>query len=58
MGYGITHDEYNVRGIAYARPYRKDDIYVLRQQEQSFTCIREWKQGTKSPKFCAKGAFI
>ena len=28
MGNRIPHDEYNVRGIAHARAYIKDDIFM------------------------------
>ena len=27
-GNGITHDKYNIRGIAHARTIRKDDIFI------------------------------
>ena len=50
----ILHDEYNV----HVREYRKDNILMQRRLVQSFKCIREWGQGTKSPEFCAKGAVI
>ena len=55
---GIPHDKYNVRGIAHACAYIKDDIFMQRRLVQSFKCIRKWGQGTKSPEFCAKGATI
>ena len=57
-GNRIPHDEYNVRGIAHARAYIKDDIFMQRRLVQSFKCIKKWGQGTKSPEFCAKGATI
>ena len=52
-GNRIPHDEYNIDGIAHAPAYINEDIFM-----QSFTCIRKWRQGTKSPEFCAKGATI
>ena len=57
-GNRIPHDEYNVRGIAHARAYIKDDIFIQRRLVQSFKCIRKWGQGTKSPEFCSKVATI
>ena len=50
----IPHDEYNIRVITHLHLYRKDNIFVQTGLVQSFTCIREWKQGTKSPKFFCK----
>ena len=46
-GNGTAHDKYNTRGIGHARTSRKDDIFMQRRLVQSFTCIREWKQGAK-----------
>ena len=43
---GISHDIYNILGIAHARTNRKDDILMQRRLEQIFTCILEWGQGT------------
>ena len=30
-GNGISHDKYNIRGIAHARTNRKDDIFMQRR---------------------------
>ena len=57
-GNRIPNDEYNVRGIAHARAYIKDDIFMQRRLVQSFKCIRKWEQGTKSQEFFAKGVTI
>ena len=57
-GNRIPHDENNVRGIAHARAYIKDDIFMQRRLVQSFKCIRKWGHGTNSPEFCAKGATL
>ena len=57
-GNGSPHDKYNITGIAHARTNIKDDIFMQRRLMQSFTCIRKWGQGTKSPEFWAKGATI
>ena len=45
-GNRIPHDEYNVRGIAHARAYIKDDIFKQRRLVQNFIYIMEWGQGT------------
>ena len=50
-GNRIPHDEYNIRGIALAHTYRKDDIFMQRRLVQSFT---EWVQATISPEFGAR----
>ena len=34
-GNRIPHDEYNVRGIAHARAYIKDDIFMQRRLVQA-----------------------
>ena len=39
-GNRIPYDEYNVRGIAHARAYRKYNIFIQRRLVQSF----EWKE--------------
>ena len=44
-GNRIPHDEYNVRGIAHARAYIKDDIFMQRQLVQSFTYYWSWGEG-------------
>ena len=46
-GNGISHDTYNVRGIAHVRTNRKDVIFMQRRPEQIFTYILEWGQGTQ-----------
>ena len=45
-GNRIPHDRYNVRGIAHARSYKKDNIFMQRRQGQIFTCILKWGQIT------------
>ena len=45
-GKRIPYDRFNVRGIAHARSYIKDDIFMQRQLGQIFTCILEWGQRT------------
>ena len=47
-GNGTPHDKYNIRGIAYARTNRKDDIFMQRRIVQNFTFILEWGPGTWS----------
>ena len=47
-GNRIPHGEYNIRSIAHAHTYRKDDIFMQRRLVQSFT---EWVQATISPEF-------
>ena len=44
-GNRISQDRYNVRGIAHARSYKKDDIFMQRRLGQIFTCILEWGKG-------------
>ena len=47
-GNGITHDRYDIRGIAHARTNRKEDIFMQRRLGQIFTCILlEWGKGTR-----------
>ena len=36
---GTPHDKYDMRGIAYVRTNRKDDIFMQRQLAQNFTFI-------------------
>ena len=53
-GNRILHDEYNVCGIAHARAYRKDDIFMQRELVQSFKCRRKWGKGLKAQSFVQK----
>ena len=45
-GNRIPHDRYNVRSIAHARSYIKDDIFMQRRLGQIFTCILKWGRMT------------
>ena len=45
-GNRIPHDRYDVRGIAHARSYIKDDIFMQRRLGQIFTYILKWGQMT------------
>ena len=53
-GNRIPHDEYNVRGIAHARAYIKDDIFMQRRLVQSLECIKKCEQGHKAQSFLQK----
>ena len=44
-GNGISHDRYNIRGIAHVRTNRKDNILMQRRLGQIFICILEWGKG-------------
>ena len=44
-GNGITHDSYNIGGIAHVRTNRKDDIFMQRRLGQIFKSILEWGKG-------------
>ena len=45
-GNGIPHDDYNVRGIAHAHSYKKNDIFMQRRLGQISACILKWGQMT------------
>ena len=45
-GNGTPYDKYNIRGIAYVRTNRKDDIFMQRRLVQSFTYTLEFGRGT------------
>ena len=45
-GNRIPHDRYNVRSIAHACSYIKDDIFRQRRRGQIFTYILKWGQLT------------
>ena len=47
-GNRIPHDRYNVRGIAHACSYIKDDIFMQRRLWQIFAYILKWGQKESS----------
>ena len=52
----IPHDKYNMCGVAYARKYRKDDIFMQNPLVQSFTW--ECKQETCALTFAHSAGHI
>ena len=53
-GNRIPHDEINVRGIAHACAYIKDDIFMQRLFVQSLKYIKRGSKGLKDQSFCKR----
>ena len=53
-GNRIPHDRYNVRGIAHARSYIEDDIFMQRRLGQIFTNILERGKGLVKNQNCTR----
>ena len=53
-GNEISHDRYNIRGIAHVRTNRKDNIFMQRGLGQIFKCILEWGKGHVKNQDCTR----